>query len=36
MLAIVGPKRSGKSSLLNSIMGIEEITSGNISIKGKP
>ena len=35
-LVLVGPSGCGKSTLLNMIAGLEEITSGTISIKGKP
>ncbi len=35
-LVLVGPSGCGKSTLLNMIAGLEEITSGTISIKGRP
>lgn len=35
-LVLVGPSGCGKSTLLNMIAGLEEITSGTVSIKGKP
>ncbi len=35
-LVLVGPSGCGKSTLLNMIAGLEDITSGIISIKGKP
>ena len=34
-LVLVGPSGCGKSTLLNMIAGLEEITTGDISIKGK-
>ena len=34
-LVLVGPSGCGKSTLLNMIAGLEEITSGEISIKGR-
>ncbi|MEP6267797.1 MAG: sn-glycerol-3-phosphate ABC transporter ATP-binding protein UgpC [Paracoccaceae bacterium] len=34
-LVLVGPSGCGKSTLLNMIAGLEEITSGDIAIKGK-
>ncbi|WP_299627947.1 sn-glycerol-3-phosphate ABC transporter ATP-binding protein UgpC [uncultured Tateyamaria sp.] len=35
-LVLVGPSGCGKSTLLNMIAGLEDITSGEISIKGQP
>ncbi|MEM6890800.1 MAG: sn-glycerol-3-phosphate ABC transporter ATP-binding protein UgpC [Pseudomonadota bacterium] len=35
-LVLVGPSGCGKSTLLNMIAGLEEISSGTISIKGQP
>lgn len=35
-LVLVGPSGCGKSTLLNMIAGLEDITSGTISIKGQP
>ena len=35
-LVLVGPSGCGKSTLLNMIAGLEDITSGTISIKGNP
>jgi len=35
-LVLVGPSGCGKSTLLNMIAGLEDITSGTISIKGTP
>ena len=35
-LVLVGPSGCGKSTLLNMIAGLEDITSGTISIKGAP
>jgi multiple sugar transport system ATP-binding protein len=35
-LVLVGPSGCGKSTLLNMIAGLEEITSGTVSIKGRP
>jgi multiple sugar transport system ATP-binding protein len=35
-LVLVGPSGCGKSTLLNMIAGLEEITTGEISIKGRP
>lgn len=35
-LVLVGPSGCGKSTLLNMIAGLEEISSGTISIKGRP
>ena len=35
-LVLVGPSGCGKSTLLNMIAGLEEITSGEIFIKGRP
>ena len=34
-LVLVGPSGCGKSTLLNMIAGLEEVTSGDIAIKGR-
>ena len=34
-LVVVGPSGCGKSTLLNMIAGLEEVTSGDIAIKGR-
>ena len=34
-LVLVGPSGCGKSTLLNMIAGLEEVTSGEIAIKGR-
>ena len=36
LLAVVGPNGSGKSTLLRALLGLVELESGEVSLKGKP